>query len=254
MKITLEGKTVLVGGASKGIGKSVAEHFAKAGARCILMARNYDALSKVHLSLVGEGHEVLVCDVTDHEDLREKIKTKTVDIVVNNTGGPPGGPLLEASIEDLQKAYDLHVKSSQIIAKNLVPTMNEKRWGRIINIISTSVKQPIPNLGVSNTIRGAMGNWSKTLATELGSFGITVNNILPGATETERLSELINKKAEKNNLAIEDVTQRMRKEIPSGRFAHPNEIAFGACFLASDKASYINGVNLVIDGGRTASL
>ena len=186
--------------------------------------------------------------------MREKIKTKTVDIVVNNTGGPPGGPLLEASIEDLQKAYDLHVKSSQIIAKNLVPKMKKKKWGRIINIISTSVKQPIPNLGVSNTIRGAMGNWSKTLATELGSFGITVNNILPGATETERLSELINKKAEKNNLAIEDVTQRMRKEIPSGRFANPNEIAFGACFLASDKASYINGVNLVIDGGRTASL
>jgi 3-oxoacyl-[acyl-carrier protein] reductase len=132
--------------------------------------------------------------------------------------------------------------------------MKEKKWGRIINIISTSVKIPLANLGVSNTIRGAVGNWSKTLANELGKFGITVNNILPGATGTERLESIISGKSSKTGISASEVEQEMLNEIPVGRFGKPEEMAFAACFLASDKAAYINGTNVVVDGGRTGNL
>tara|TARA_A100001015_G_scaffold260314_1_gene304911 strand:- start:934 stop:1698 length:765 start_codon:yes stop_codon:yes gene_type:complete len=254
MKIRLDNKTALIGGASKGIGKSIADQIASSGGRCILMARDKEKLEQIAKKLEGERHEILQCDVTDHQSLEQKVRLLDVDIIINNTGGPPSGSLLDSSADDLQRAFDLHVKSSQIIARLLVPKMKQRNWGRIINIISTSVKQPINNLGVSNTIRGAMANWSKTLSNELAPFGITVNNILHGATQTDRLDEIISKKAKSLTISQEQAAHKMIKAIPAGRFAQPEEIAFTACFLSSEKAAYINGTNLVVDGGRTSSL
>ena len=176
-----------------------------------------------------------------------------VDIIINNSGGPPSGAAHTAGLEDYKEAFSQHVLSAQIIAQVAVPEMKKRGFGRIVNIISTSVKQPISGLGVSNTIRGAMGNWSKTMSSELGPFGITVNNILPGATETERLASLIKSNANKRSVSVEAVTQAMKKDIPAGRFAQPSEIGNIISFLCSEKAAYINGVSLAVDGSLIKS-
>jgi 3-oxoacyl-[acyl-carrier protein] reductase len=178
----------------------------------------------------------------------------TLHILINNTGGPAGGPVFSASLDEFESAFTQHLKSNHMLAKAVVPSMKTAGYGRIINIISTSVKQPLDGLGVSNTIRGAVANWSKTLANELGEFGITVNNVLPGATGTERLTQIINNKANKTGKTVEEVTKIMQSAVPVKRFAKPEEIANAVAFLASPAASYINGVNLPVDGGRTKSL
>lgn len=260
MIVALNNKTALVCGSSDGIGKAIAMELASAGARVVLLARNMEKLEAVLSQLPNAqlNHAFYVVDFSDNaavESTAKKIHLEhKIDILVNNTGGPPAGPAHKAGITEYLDAFKNHLINNQILAQSFIPGMQERRWGRIINVISTSVKMPLPNLGVSNTIRGAVGNWAKTLANELGAFGITVNNILPGATETQRLGNIISGKSAKTGSAIADVEAEMLHEIPAGRFGKPEEVAYAACFLASDKAAYINGTNVVVDGGRTGNL
>lgn len=256
-------KTALVCGSTQGIGKAAAMALAKCGASVVLIARNEKRLNSVLEELPhvndNQEHGILVADFTDSENLKGKIDQfvssgKTVDILVNNTGGPPGGPIREASTQEFLDAFNQHLICNHILVQGLYPGMVENNYGRIINVISTSVKQPIEGLGVSNTVRGAVANWSKTLATELGPFGITVNNILPGATATERLTDILQNVAKKIDGSYEDAENMMKNVTPAKRFAQPEEIANAIVFLASPEAGYINGINLPVDGGRTKSL
>jgi 3-oxoacyl-[acyl-carrier protein] reductase len=176
------------------------------------------------------------------------------DVLVNNSGGPPGGPIVDADAGSFEAAFKAHVLTAQLLVQALLPAMKQQEFGRIVNVISTSVKQPIPGLGVSNTIRGAMAGWSKTLAREVAPYGITVNNILPGFTETDRLANLIEGRSKKSGLSEEEVARGMMALVPAGRFAKPAEVAAAAAFLASPAAGYINGINLPVDGGRLECL
>lgn len=262
MNVDLTGRRALVCGSTAGIGKAIAEEFAASGASVILMARNTEKLESVRTSLdVGDKaqHDFIVADFANPDNVAAGLdkylsQNKGFDIVVNNTGGPASGRAIDAEPNAFLQAFKSHLICNQIIVTRSVPYMKDNGYGRIINIISTSVKQPLPNLGVSNTIRGAVGNWSKTLANELGGFGITVNNILPGMTETERLDDIVSNRMGNSGMSEEEVRTHMLKTIPAGRFGKAVELAYAAAFLASDKASYINGTNIVIDGGRTGSL
>jgi 3-oxoacyl-[acyl-carrier protein] reductase len=256
-------KTALVCGSTQGIGKAAAMALAKCGASVVLIARNKKRLNSVLQELPNvndnQEHGILVADFTDSENLTGKIDQfvssgKTVDILVNNTGGPPGGPIRDAAPQEFLDAFNQHLICNHILVQALYPGMVENKYGRIINIISTSVKQPIEGLGVSNTVRGAVANWSKTLASELGPFGITVNNVLPGATATERLTDILHNVAKKIDGTFEDAENMMKNVTPAKRFAQPEEIANAIVFLASPEAGYINGINLPVDGGRTKSL
>lgn len=261
MDLNLKGKSALVAGSTQGIGRAIAAELANLGASVTLLARNEEKLKEVKDMLFhtsGQHHGYLVADFAHPQQLKELIeehvKTNPYHILVNNTGGPPAGKAIEAELEAFRIAFNQHLICNQILAQALVPHMQKEHYGRIINVISTSVKAPIPGLGVSNTIRGAVGNWSKTLATELGSYGITVNNILPGATATQRLTNIIENKAKKLGKTIDQVEDDMMNEIPARRFASPEEVAAAAAFLASPAAAYINGINIPVDGGRTPSL
>lgn len=261
MEIRLDTKTALVCGSSAGIGKAAAQQLAASGARVVLLARNEDKLKAVLSTLdtsQGQRHEYLVADFANPQQLQDVVsayvKDNPVQILVNNTGGPPPGWLIDASIDALETAFTQHIKCNHILAQACYPGMKDAGYGRIINIISTSVKEPIEFLGVSNTIRGAAGNWAKTLATELGPHGITVNNILPGFTATERLDMIITNKATAANHSEQEAAAVLRSYVPAKRFAQPDEVANAITFLASDKAAYINGINLPVDGGRTKSL
>ncbi|MEO1714399.1 MAG: SDR family oxidoreductase [Bacteroidota bacterium] len=258
MNLDLHGKYAWVGGASRGIGRAIAYQLAEQGARLILVARNEPALQQLLEQVPGEGHRTIVVDYLDREKLLQKAQEVMVDhpihLLINNTGGPAAGTLVDAPFEDLQKAFQLHIGAYQNLVQVLLPGMKAAGYGRIINIISTSVKQPIPGLGVSNTIRGAVANWAKTLSRELAAWGITVNNILPGKTQTERLSEIIEHQAEISGRSTEEVAENLRKQIPVGRFADPSEVAAAAGFLASPAAAFITGINLPVDGGEIKSL
>jgi 3-oxoacyl-[acyl-carrier protein] reductase len=261
MDLNLSGKTALVCGSTQGIGKATAVTLASLGATIILMARNESDLEATVSSLpnTGQTHHFIAADFSQPEMVKERVGSflkdhGPVQILVNNTGGPPSGPITEADEETFIKAFTAHLICNQILAKLVLPGMKASGYGRIINIISTSVKQPLPNLGVSNTIRAAVGNWSKTWANEVARFGITVNNVLPGATATGRLTSIISAKAAKTSHSIEEVSDEMKKEIPMQRFARPEEIANAVAFLASPAASYITGINIPVDGGRTGSL
>ena len=206
-----------------------------------------------------EKHDYIVADFSNPLELQKKVsdyigKNHGFHILVNNTGGPAGGPIFSAKLEEFENAFTQHLKSNHTLVQTLVPFMKDETYGRIINVISTSVKQPLDGLGVSNTIRGAVANWSKTLANELGQFGITVNNVLPGATGTERLTEIIKNKSAKSGKTEQEAADTMKNAIPAKRFAKPEELAYAITFLASACASYINGINLPVDGGRTKSL
>jgi len=255
MQIDLTGKNALVCGSTQGIGRAIAMEFASSGAKVTLCSRSESKLKNVLNELLGEGHDYLVADFSNPDSLKAVLKEAKNEyhILVNNTGGPPGGRAIDADITEYFSAFQQHLICNQILANHCVPHMQKSNYGRVLNIISTSVKQPLKGLGVSNTIRGAVANWAKTLATELGPFGITVNNILPGATETERLESIINNKV-KAGASEDEVTKAMLAAIPAGRFGQASELAYAATFLASDKASYINGTNVVVDGGRTSSL
>lgn len=261
MEMGLNNRHALVCGATQGIGKAVALEFASLGAQVTLLGRNADALALVlqELPPIGQGsHAVVVADMSKTAALAQVVTElqalRPVDILVNNTGGPAPGPAHEADPEAFEAAFRLHLLSYQTLVRAVVPGMKERKFGRIVNIISTSVKQPLPNLGVSNTIRGAVANWSKTLANELGPHGITVNNVLPGATSTERLTAIIRNKANATGRSEELVREEMIHEVPLRRFAKPQEIAYAVAFLCGPSGAYINGINLPVDGGRTACL
>jgi 3-oxoacyl-[acyl-carrier protein] reductase len=251
----LRGRRALVCGASQGIGEATALLLSEMGAQVCLLARRADSLEKLRSRLSGQGHRVLALDLSCTAEVEAAIQVLgPVHIVVNNAGGPKGGPLMAAQPEEFVEALRIHLLSAQVIAQTLVPGMKQEGYGRIINIISTSVKTPLTNLGVSNTIRGAMANWAKTMSNELGPFGITVNNVLPGYTDTPRLRELKSAAASKARVSEEQIEKQWKLSVPLGRFAGPQEVAAAVGFLASPWASYINGVNLPVDGGRTPSL
>ncbi|MCT4580506.1 MAG: SDR family oxidoreductase [Flavobacteriales bacterium] len=262
MNLELKNKTAFVCGSTQGIGKATAIQLAQQGANIVLIARNETALITIKNSLPtseNQKHDYIAVDFSNPANVSAKIsayikKHPYANILVNNTGGPAGGLAIDANTDEFIHAFNMHLINNQILAKHLVPLMKENGYGRIINIISTSVKQPLNGLGVSNTIRGAVANWSKTLANELGQYNITVNNVLPGATNTIRLKTIIENKASKSGQSIDEVSQTMTSQVPMLRFAEAEEIANGVAFLASPAASYINGVNLPIDGGRTKSL
>ena len=261
MLIKLINKRALVCGSSQGIGLAIAQQLAQSGAEVVLMARNSDRLKSIITGLPGhynQQHRILVADFSNPSTILDALASLPedylIDILINNTGGPAAGKAIDSKPEDYLNAFQQHLIANQLLVQHVVPGMKKNNYGRIINIISTSVKQPLKNLGVSNTIRGAVANWSKTLAGELGPFGITVNNLLPGATETERLTNIIKNRSGQTGESAEAVTTDMLLEIPAGRFGKPEELAYAAAFLASEYASYINGINLPVDGGRTLSL
>lgn len=261
MNLDLKNKNALVCGSTQGIGKAIAVELALLGANIILVARDESKLKNVAAGLdtsKGQKHNYLVADYSIPDELKKTVegftKNNSIHILINNTGGPPGGPILEAKQEEFTQAFSNHLLCNHIMVQAVVPGMKKEKYGRIINIISTSVKQPIKGLGVSNTVRAAVANWSKTLAAELGSFGITVNNVLPGATNTERLNTLLDARAKKAGVSPKEEANEWLKEIPVGRFADASEIAAAAAFLATPAASYINGINVPVDGGRTGNL
>jgi len=259
MKLNLTHKNALVCGSTAGIGKATAIAFAQEGANVTLAARTEEKLQAVLAELPNNGsqkHSYIVADFTKPQEVADAIlaTSNVYHILINNTGGPPGGAIVDAKIDAFAKAFTQHLQTNHLLTQTVLSGMKTAGYGRIINVISTSVKQPLDGLGVSNTIRGAVANWSKTMANELGGFGITVNNVLPGATATGRLSEIIENKAVKTGKTIEEVSLAMANASPAKRFARPEEVANAIVFLASEAASYINGINLPVDGGRTKSL
>ena len=261
METSLNGKNALVCGGSKGIGKAIAIELAKLGASITLAARSAEVMSELLAELPdspGQNHDFLVVNMNNTEDLIRKTHnltlTKTIHILINNSGGPPGGPILDASEEEFVSALTRHLIANHHLVRLLSPGMKENGYGRIINIISTSVKEPIPGLGVSNTTRGAVASWAKTVAMELGPFGITVNNILPGFTRTERLTSLFTQWAAEQQISLKEFEEKMAKTVPLGRIADPQEVAAVTAFLASPAASYVSGVSLPVDGGRTRGI
>lgn len=262
MQINLQGKNALVCGATKGIGYATAMLFSQLGANVTMVARNESLLSRVVRDLdtsKGQQHDYIAADYSKPELLKEKITEKVrlpkvYHILVNNTAGPPAGLAIDAELHEYLSAFTNHLLCNQVMTQAVVDGMRASGYGRIINVISTSVKAPLKGLGVSNTIRAAVGNWAKTLSFELAPYGITVNNVLPGATATDRLKQIIEGKALKQNHSIEEVTQEMTDEIPMKRFAKPEETAYAIAFLASEYAAYITGINVPVDGGRTPNL
>jgi len=260
MNLNLKNKNALICGSTAGIGKATAMELANLGANITLITRNEDKLKKVLSELPtnqGQNHNYIIADFNDPNSLKEALSNNTsinYHILLNNTGGPKGGPILNADLSEFTDTFSQHLLCNHLLVQAVVSGMKENGYGRIINIISTSVKQPIEGLGVSNTIRGAVANWSKTLASELGPFGITVNNVLPGATATERLDQIMVNVGKKIGKPPEEAREIMKSIIPARRFAQPEEIAYAVVFLASEAAGYINGINLPVDGGRTKSL
>jgi 3-oxoacyl-[acyl-carrier protein] reductase len=263
MDINLKNKKAFVCGSTQGIGRATAMEIAALGASVVLLARNEDSLRQVRAELnasENQRHDYIVADFSDPETLKTSVagylkkNPGAVHILVNNTGGPPAGRAVDADPAEFVTAFQNHLICNHILAQALVAGMKAENYGRIINVISTSVKQPIPGLGVSNTIRGAVANWAKTLAGELGEHGITVNNVLPGSTWTGRIESIIENKARKTGRTAAEIEKEMQAEIPARRFAEAFEVANAIAFLASPAASYINGINLPVDGGRTGSL
>ena len=261
MNLSLEGKYAIICGSTQGIGFAIAEELALLGANCTLIARSEDALKTAIQTLdiaLRQQHNFLIADFSKTEEVKKVIQDHVanhpVHILINNTGGPAAGPIIEATEEAFLNTFNQHLICNHILTKAVVPSMKKEGFGRIINVISTSVKVPLKNLGVSNTIRGAVASWAKSMANELGQFNITVNNILPGFTATQRLSTLIENIAKRGNTVVDIVEENMKEEVPMKRFADASEIAAVAAFLASPAASYINGSSIPVDGGRTGSI
>ena len=262
MDLNLAGRHALVCGASEGIGRAAAVELALLGANVTVLARRATALAEVvaALPLVVEGqrHGALAQDVAETAALEAGVRALVVDrpvhILVNNTGGPPGGRALDAGADDYLAAFQRHLLANQALASAVVPGMRAAHWGRIINVISTSVKEPIANLGVSNTIRGAVASWAKTLSKELGVDGITVNNVLPGYTRTQRLEQILRDRVQATGKDEAAISAAKLPSVPAGRFADAHEVAAAIAFLATPAAGYVNGVSLAVDGGRMQSL
>ena len=261
MNLSLDGKTALVCGASQGIGRAIAMSLADLGANCILLARNESALKDAVAQLdteKGQSHHYVVVDFTQLDVFKTTISSITakwgIDILINNTGGPAGGLIADADPVAFEQAFRQHLLCNHILAQAVTPHMKEKAWGRIINVISTSVKIPINNLGVSNTIRAAVASWAKTLSNELAIYGITVNSLLPGFISTSRLDAVAEVFAVKEGVDKSTMVQSMKNSVPAKRFGDPSEIAAVAAFVASPAASYVNGITIPVDGGRTGTI
>jgi len=261
MNLDLSGKRALVGGSTQGIGLAAAKELAALGASVTLLARNENSLQMALQSLPVSKqakHDYLVADFSKINEVEAVVKKyaekNTVHIIVNNTGGPPAGPVNSATTHAFIDAFQAHVLVNQLLMQTFLAGMKAEQYGRIINVISTSVKAPLKNLGVSNSIRAAVANWAKTLANEVGEFGITVNNVLPGATNTARLQAIVENQSGKFNKTKAEVEADMKHEIPAKRFGEAHEVAAAIAFLATPAAAYINGINLPVDGGRTPNL
>ena len=261
MNISLKSKHALIGGSSKGLGLAVAKQLAYSGAKVTLVARSEDLLHKIIKQLNKETnckHEYLVCNYNNHEEYRKIISkyidNNTIDILVNNTQGPKAGDVNSLSIEDYQNAFDLLFKNIVFTTLLALEKMKKNKWGRIINMTSVSVKEPLSYLALSNSIRSSVISWAKTLSNDLGSNDITINNILTGYFDTERLKELNSEKAKKFNLKIDKLYETMKQQVPLKRIGDPKEFGFLVAFLASEQASYINGANIPIDGGLLKSI
>tara|TARA_B100000902_G_scaffold19775_2_gene23728 strand:+ start:1356 stop:2135 length:780 start_codon:yes stop_codon:yes gene_type:complete len=259
MDISLKNKNAIVCGSTQGIGEASAIALAKLGANITLIARNESKLLDVLNDLdkrQGQTHSFVAIDFRDSEKLKYEVNLlkSNYHILVNNTGGPSAGPITDAKTSLFEEAFKMHLINNQILVQKVVEGMKKEGYGRIVNIISTSVKAPIAGLGVSNTIRAAVANWAKTLSVELGGYSITVNNVLPGFTNTNRLKSLINKKAEIQGKTENEIASLMKSQVPAGRFGEAEEVANAVAFLCSPAASYINGINIPVDGGRTKSL
>jgi 3-oxoacyl-[acyl-carrier protein] reductase len=261
MNLSLEGKNAIICGSTQGIGLAIAEEVALLGANCTLIARNEAALKTAVQNLntaLQQRHDYLVADFTKPDELKKIIAAYVpqhpVHILINNTGGPAGGPITEATEEAFLNTFNQHLICNHIMAKAVIPSMKKEEYGRIINIISSSVKIPLKNLGVSNTIRGAVASWAKTMANELGEFNITVNNVLPGFTRTQRLDTIVANIAKTKMITTTEVEKEMKLETPMKRFGESSEIAAMVAFLASPASSYVNGTSIPVDGGRTGSI
>lgn len=261
MNLSLLHKNALVGGASAGIGRATAVELAALGANVVVLARTEKTLIETLLMLdtaQGQQHDYVVADFSDSQTLLVRVSAllaqRPIHILVNNTGGPPGGPIAEALPKNFLEAYHNHLICNQLLAQAVLPGMIAAGYGRIVNIISTSVKEPLEGLGVSNTTRWAVAAWAKTWAGEAGRHGITVNNVLPGYTATGRLDEIIQKRAAASGQTVEITAEQFKNSVPLRRFAEPSEVAAAVAFLASPAAAYVNGINLPVDGGRTRSL
>jgi 3-oxoacyl-[acyl-carrier protein] reductase len=262
MNLSLTGKTAIVCGSTQGIGYATAVELALLGANITLLARNEEKLKTAVATLdtqQGQLHQYRVADFADPDDVKAAIETHLeafpeVHVLINNTGGPAGGPLIDAKLEEFTKTFAAHLLNNQILAQAVVPSMKRAGYGRIVNVISTSVKQPIVGLGVSNTIRGAVAQWAKTLSLEVAPFGITVNNVLPGYTRTARLDAVLTMRANTQGKSLEEIETQMQSEIPSGRFAEAEEVAAAVAFLCTPAAASINGINVPVDGGKTGGL
>ncbi len=261
MHISLDDRLAIVCGSTQGIGLAIAKELAGMGAVCILLARNEPAVKEIVQQLPVPNqqlHEYYLADFTDTKQVKRAIEKiishHAVHILINNTGGPKAGPITEATEDEFNNAFQQHIINNDILTKAVVPGMKKLGYGRIINVISTSVRIPLNNLGVSNTIRAAVAAWAKTLSNELGQFNITVNNILPGFTDTQRLRSLIKSNAHRRGVSKEVIEKEMIDSIPARRFGDASEIAAVAAFLASPAASYVNGVSIPVDGGKTGTV
>jgi 3-oxoacyl-[acyl-carrier protein] reductase len=262
MDLDLRGKHALVCGGSEGIGRAAAHELALLGASVTVLARREAALRDVAAALPsaaeGQSHGWIVADVGETAALRARIEAASTaspfHILVNNTGGPPSGPAHDSAPDAFVDAFRLHLLAAQACLQAVLPGMRDARWGRVVNVVSTSVREPIANLGVSNTVRGAVAAWAKTLSRELGPAGITVNNVLPGYTRTQRLEQILHDRAQAAGKAEDDIARTMLGSVPVGRFAEAHEVAAAIAFLASPAAAYINGVSLAVDGGRMQSI
>jgi 3-oxoacyl-[acyl-carrier protein] reductase len=261
MNLSLQNKYAVICGSTQGIGLAIAKELALLGAHCTLIARNEESLKAVvpdlDISLL-QKHNYLVADFSKPDELKkvieEHVSKSPIHILINNTGGPAAGPITEAVEKSFTDAFNQHIICNQILTKAVIPSMKKEQYGRIINIISTSVKVPLKNLGVSNTIRAAVAAWAKTMANELGQYNITVNNVLPGFTKTKRLESLAATVAAGRKLSVSEIEKEWKEDIPMKRFGEPSEIAALAAFLASPAASYVNGTSIPVDGGRTGSI
>ena len=262
MNLDLKDKNAFVSGSSQGIGRASAIELANLGANVTIVGRNEELLNKTYNDLdtsKGQSHKILVVDYSVRGQLKSEIEKylaqgNKVDILINNMGGPKAGAAYKAELDEFEEAFYNHIINNQLLSQAFIPHMKEAAWGRIINVISTSVKAPLKGLGVSNTIRGAVGNWSKSMANEMGKYNITVNNVLPGSTLTARHDDIIRMKSEKTGKSMEEIEHEMQERIPMKRFATPQEVANAVAFLASPAAAFINGINIPVDGGRTENL
>ena len=262
MDLNLSGKHALVCGASEGIGRAAAQELALLGADVTVLSRRAEVLQEVAAALPrispAQRHDWIAADTSQHDALREQLQAATaerpVHILINNTAGPASGRAIDAEASAYLEAFQRHLLANHTLVQTVAPGMQQAQWGRIVNVVSTSVKEPIANLGVSNTIRGAVASWAKTLSRELAPHGITVNNVLPGYTRTQRLDQILRDRAASSGKSEEAVAAAMIASVPAGRFADASEVANAIAFLASPAAAYINGVSLAVDGGRMQSI